>query len=324
MSTSDTEFHSVETLEGASDDTDLDQFSSDFFGEKKEEEAPAKAPAEEDDSDDAKKDDTHVEDDALAEEEDKEEEPAPKPKTRSEKRIEELNAKWRQEQREKEDLQRKLDELQSGQQNKDQKSTPVTADDGPTPNDVKEDGTEKYPLGEFDPAYIRDLTRYTIAQERAEAKAALEAEAEQGKVTEAQAALVNDWNAKLPAAQEKYTDFTEKGQELVESFEDLDPAYGSYLTETLMSMEFGTDVLYYLANNPDEARDIVNSGARQATVRLGRLEAKFAKASEPPERRVSNAPPPPPANKGLAQARMPVAGDTDSLDDFEKVFFKKR
>lgn len=326
MSMSETEFQIVETLEGATDDTDLDQFSSDFFGEKKEEAAPAKAAADEDKDDDAPKDDTHAEDDTLADEDDKDgkqDEPEPKPKSRSEKRIEELNAKYRQEQREKQELLTRLEALEKAQKNPEPKSAPVKEAGGPEPDDVKEDGTEKYPLGEFDPGYIRDLTRYTIAQEREASKAELQREAEQNKVSEAQNALVAEWNTRLPAAQEKYEDFNEKGQELIESFDGIDPAYGSYLTETLMSMEFGPDVLYHLATHPDEAAEIVNSGARLATIKLGRLESKFAGGKEVEQRRVSNAPTPPPINKGSAPARVTVADDTDDLAAFEKKFFKR-
>ena len=317
----------VESFEGVSDDTDLDQFSSDFFGEKKEEAAPAKAAADEVKEDDAKEN-THVEADALAEEAPKEEgqdEPDPKPKrNRSQERIEDLNAKYRQEQREKEDLQRQLDELKSGQQNKESKTPTPVVTDGPTPEDVTEDGTEKYPLGEFDPNYIRDLTRFTIQQERAEDRKAAEVEAQKSKVEQAQTALVTEWNTKIPLAQEKYEDFMDKAQDFVEEFDYLEPAYSDYLTDTIMGMEFGTDVLYYLANNPEEAHKIVEGGVRKATIALGRLESQFASKQEPEPRLVSNAPPPPPANKGLATARTAVAPDTDNLADFEKVFFKKR
>lgn len=328
MSMSEDNFNSVESLEGAVDDTDLDQFSSDFFGEKKEEAAPAKDAADEDKETDAlKNDDTHVEDDTLADEdaEDKDpDEPEPKTKSRSEKRIEELNTKYRQEQREKQELLTRLEALEKAQKNPELKSAPVTETDGAPKSDaVDEDGAEKYPLGDFDPAYIRDLTRFAIAQEREAAKAEAAQEAEQNKVSEAQNALVSDWNTRLPAAQEKYTDFTEKGQELIDSFEGIDPEYGSYLTETLMSMEFGPDVLYHLATHPNDAKDIVNSGARLATIKLGRLEGKFAAGKEVEPRRVSNAPTPPPINKGSAPARVTVADDTDDLTAFEKKFFKR-
>ncbi len=328
MSMSDNDFHSVETLEGVSNDTDLDQFSADFFGEKKAEEAPAKADADEDKIEDAKKDDTHVEEDALAEEKEEEEEqekPEPKPKTRSEKRIEELNAKFRQEQREKEDLKRRLEQLEAAQQTKEPKTTPAAVkEDGPSPEDVNEDGTEKYPLGEFDPRYIRDLTRFTISQERVEALKAEKAEAQKTKVEEAQTALAAEWNTKLPTAIEKYEDFIDKTQDFVDTFDDLDEGYSNYLADTIMGMEFGTDVLYYLANNPEEAKKIVESGVRKATIALGRIESRFEVSKQEPEpRRVSNAPPPPPVNKGSAAARVTVADDTDDLVAFEKKFFKR-
>lgn len=328
MSTSATEVNSVEDLDGVIDDTDLDTFSSDFFGEKTDEEANAKAQDDESKADDApeENDDTHVEDENLADEdkEDKDgDETPPKPKSRSEKRIEELNAKFRQEQREKQELLKRLEALEQAQpKNTPPKAASAPEVGGPKADDVNEDGTEKYPLGDFDPAYIRDLTRYTIAQEREASNAETQKSVEEARIQEAQQALVSDWNAKLPDAQEKYPDFMDKGQELIDDLADIDPRYGSYLTETLMSMEYGTDVLYHLATHPDEARDIVDSGARLATIKLGRLEAKFAAGKGPEPRRVSNAPPPPPANKGSAAARVTVRDDTDDLAAFEKKFFK--
>jgi hypothetical protein len=54
--------------------------------------------------------------------------------------------------------------------------------------------------------------------------------------------------------------FREKAVELEDTFRDLDPSYGKYLATTIMSLDYGPHVLDYLADNPDEARNIVASG----------------------------------------------------------------
>src|SRR3546814_11078038 len=101
----------------------------------------------------------------------------------------------------------------------------------------------------------------------------------------ARAALQSEWQAKLGPAQERYPDFKEKGEELIENFTDLDEAYGEYLSSTLMSMEYGPDVLYYLASNPEEAKKIVTSGPQKDSIALVLPEARLMYDSSA-ERRV--------------------------------------
>ena len=109
-------------------------------------------------------------------------------------------------------------------------------------DDKNEDGTDKYPLGQFDPAFAADYIKYNVDKEltaakEAEAKARAEAEAQakaQAQIDE----LTNNWNAKLEPAKERYPDFLEKGDNLVDTFAGIDQAYGEYLTTTLMSMEY--------------------------------------------------------------------------------------
>lgn len=91
----------------------------------------------------------------------------PKKPSRFQERINELTAKARE-------AERALEALKAEQEKKSElKDTPKTAEvvvdsDGPTPEDKNPDGSDKYPLGEFDPAYIRDMVRHTIDKESAE------------------------------------------------------------------------------------------------------------------------------------------------------------
>lgn len=322
----------------ASDDVNLDDFSAEFFGQNKAEPEPASSKVEEEDitDADAPAEDTHDdEDDTLAtDEEDDEpeiEEEAPKPKkNRLQERIDQLVHKEKEKDRQLQAALARLDALENKTNEPEPKANKLVVDTaaGPDPAAQNEDGTDKYPLGEFDPNYIRDLTKYTIAEERKAAAEEAKREAEQAKANAEADSLRASWEEKLTPAQERYPDFQEKGLNLVDAFSNVDAAYGEYITQTIMSMEYGPDVLYYLANNLDEADKIMKSGARQATISLGRLEAKFAYANEEKQRarpKVSKAPAPPEhLNKGSSVAVGDIPDDTDDLDLFEKKFYSAK
>lgn len=317
-----------------STDLDLDSFSDELFGRTPSTPEPASSeePSVDEDVDtDAPTDDTQPEETDTLENEDEleqEEEEAPKPKkTRFQERIDKLTGEAREAQRERDELRARLEKLEKGSPEPvpAAKKEPGTA---PSPTDKNDDGTDKYPLGDFDANYIRDLTKHTLQQERAAIEKA-ETEKRQLAERESQAtALASNWNEKLEPAKERYPDFQEKGEQLIDSFEGIPPAYGEYLTGTLMAMDYGPDVLYYLANNVDEAKKIIAMGAQKATIALGRIEAKFALAEAEKQTarlKVSNAPEPPQhQNKGSAVSRVEVPDDTDDLDAFEKKLFKKR
>jgi chemotaxis protein histidine kinase CheA len=326
------------TTEVQVDDTDnLDTFASDFFGEKKEA-APANAKSvdakqdveqEEVESEgegktDAQEAELTDEDEAKAEAE-----LAAQPKkSKVQERIDEL-VKQREEAKRNGDaqiaaLRKEFEEKLAALQPK----TPEPKSAEPTPDATNEDGSAKYPLGEFDPTYIRDLTRFTLNQERVQADIKAEAERQTQQEQTAKAALHQSWQEKVAASQTKYTDFNEKGQELLDGFNNLDPAYADYLGTVLMSMDYGPDVLYYLSNNRDEATKIVNSGAQKATLALGRIEAKFAEIEAQKlvaKPKLSKAPPPPSASaRGTGGGAKTIEADTDDLDAFTAEFFRKR
>lgn len=309
---------------------DLDDFSKEFFGddhnepeaseeknEEVEEQEESDAPNEDEDTPEESNDDS---DDTPEDEEEAEE--APKPKNRFQERINELTAKAREAERRAEEIERRLKEYEESKA-----PQPETNDSGPTPDDKNEDGTDKYPLGEFDPQYIRDLTKHTLAEEQKAVRQEQEAEKQRQKEEEVKQALSEEWQKKLAPAQERYPDFHEKGENLDAVFESVDPSYTQYLATTIMSMDFGPDVLYYLANNTDEAERIISMGPTKATIALGRLESKFAFADEEKQKarpKISKAPTPPERlNKGSAAAVVEVEDSTDDLDAFAKKFFKK-
>lgn len=308
---------------------DLDVFTKDFFGQKPLETEPASSETEQDTDD---KDESGVTEAQVTDQEDEDldaELPAeeqPKKKTFQDR----INELVKQREDEKRDGEKRLAELRKEFEDRiaalaPKQAAPKSAE--PTPNDQNEDGSDKYPLGEFDPAYIRDLTRFELNQARVQDEIKAQEQRQQQEQQAAQTALVQSWNEKVEPAKVQYPDFQEKGQQLIDGFKDLDQGYAQYLTNVLMSMDKGPDVLYYLASNPAEATSIVNSGAQKATLALGRIEAKFVqadaeKAAAKP--RISKAPPPPPVqSRGTAAGHIAVEGDTDDLDAFTAEFYKK-
>lgn len=320
---------SIENTDSVSIDTnididDLDAFDNLLHGrEVKEQVAPVENEEEEAEAVDNLEpvDDADVETETENSEPEPEEEPKEKgKKNRFQERIDQLSEKARVERERAEALEARLAALESA--GKEPVKEEVKGE--PTPDDLDADGTPKYPLGEFDPQYAKDVIKYSLdtalkAQKEEAAEAARIAEYEK-----AEKARMDAWTEKLTPAQERYPDFTDKAEDLLDAFGGLDEQYGEYLTNVLMEMEHGPDVLYYLSNNLEEADRIVKMGAVGATIALGRIESRFDKAEEEKKIRVSKAPSPPPTNKGSAIAVADVPDDTDDLDAFTAKLFKRR
>lgn len=264
----------------------------------------------------------------------KPEDEKPQKKTnRYQERIDELTAKAREAERREKEVLRRLDELaakQAGPTEDTKQPTQRKEENlGPTPDDLNEDGSDKYPLGEFDPTYIRDLTRHTIQAETAAANERSEQERVQRESTQAREELQNQWVAKVTAASTAHADFMEKTVELEDTFEGMDPGYSDYLVNTIKSLDHGPEVLYHFANNLAEAKEFVKLGPLAATLVLGEMNARFKqpnKSEEVKPPKVSNAPPPPQVQIKGTKTRTSVAADTDDLDAFSRDFFapKKR
>lgn len=338
---------SIETENTPVDDTgsvdnvesNLDDFSAEFFGQKEAhtEEANSGVNQEEDDELDAPENTQSNDEDTVESEESVEAEETPKPKKKqtAQERINEVVGKQREAERQLQAAIQEIERLKQGthkpEPTKEVDDSPAVLQQGPaepTPDDKNEDGSDKYPLGEYDPAYIKDLTKFTFQQEAEQAKIRAKEEEARAAQQAALSALEDTWSEKLVTAQERYPDFQEKGQSLISTFEGIDEKYGEYLSATVMSLDHGPDVLYYLANNPELANEIVMSGATKATISLGKLEAMFDDEGEKTTNirpKVTKAPTPPPIlNKGSAVSIPEVPEDTDDLDAFSQKFFKRK
>lgn len=246
--------------------------------------------------------------------------PKPKKVNRLQERINALTAKAHE-------AERALEAFKAEQTSKQvetaKQPNPVVQDSaGPDPDAKNPDGSDVYPLGEYDPQYIRDMVRHTIDMETAVQKSK-DAEAKaQAEINEARVEIHNTWVDKLAPVAELHEDYMEKTLELETTFDGLDPDYSDYLVQTIKSLDHGPEVLYYFANNLDEAQKFVKMGPLNATLALGEINAMF-KGNTRKEAKVSKAPPPPQVNKG-SKTRVAVNADTDDLDAFSDLLFSKK
>lgn len=329
------------------EDVSLADFEKEFFGA-----TPANPKAEQDEpkeeTEEVKEDDVdETEDNSLApdeddddveeedEDEDSEEEeieevPQPKQKrNKTQERIEKLVAEARQAERERDALRAELEKRERAEKeaNKEEEAPKNIREqlspEAPNPDAVDAEGNPLYDLGEFDPKFIRDLTRFTIEQETKAAKEREEIEAQKAQLRKAQEDLTNSWAKKIEDAEAELPDLREKLASMQGTFQNIDPAYGEYLAATIMQCDAGPQIMYYLSQNIDEAQRIVASGPVAATLALGRLEARLGKEQEKKRntKQVSKAPDPPTDRTRGKGGKFAVAPDTDDLAAFEREFF---
>lgn len=246
-----------------------------------------------------------------------------KKKPSFQERMNEVTAARRQAERERDELLARLEALEKVTRKEPEPVAPVVQEDGtPDPDDINEDGSAKYPQGEFDPKYIRDLVKFETMRERQELAAKDAQEQAQRQALDAKTALNEQWQEKIKAVETTIPDIREKGAALDEAFVDIDAAYGEYLATTIMTMDHGPEVLNYLADNIDEARRITRMGAVGATIALGELHSQF-KSKPTSKPKVTSAPEPPSSRVRGTSGRFQTADDTDDLTAFESKFYGK-
>lgn len=295
-----------------------DEIETDVVEPVSEDDEPEDVP--ETDADDAVDEALDGDDDSNAE---PEEEPKPKKGNRTQERIKKLVEERETERREKLALLARIEALETKQPESAPTPTAPVQTGGPKTDDLNADGSEKYPLGEFDPEYIRDMARHTIETEWAKKEQEAAEKTQRQQIEQARADIQNQWAERLAPAMDEHEDFLDKTMELESAFDGLDPQYSDYLVQTIKSLDHGPQVLYYFANNLEEAQKFVRMGPLNATLALGEINAMFKGTTRKAEPKVSKAPPPPQVNKGT-KTRTTVAADTDDLEDFEKLFFKRK
>ncbi len=324
------------------DTTDLDAFSAELLGTAKPEPVQADAPSDEDADDTSTGDtpdtnepveDTEADPDSN-EGDDKPEEVVEKPKKKTaQERISEVIGERNEARERASALEARIAAIEAGKAKPVEAPAPtvVTDNGAPDPDATNEDGSLKYPLGEYDSAFLRDNARYILKSEK-EAFDREQAEtAQQEAEIAARTELQKSWEAKVQSAEatDDMADIREVGMQLVENFADLEPAYGDYLANTIMDLENGPEVFYYLANNVTEARKIANLGPVKATIALGGLDARIGVSKAPQENgtqktRMTQAPEPPKTVNRGTNGKFDTPDDTDDLAAFEAKLYRKK
>jgi hypothetical protein len=269
--------------------------------------------------------------------EEPEEKPQPKKVNRVQKRIDQLLERERLANERAAALEARLAAVEAAKtETKPAQQEPSLRDQLPAgaPDfDAKDEkGNSLYPLGQFDPKYIEDITKFTFqreleaAQQKAYNEQVRQAEeVHQRQLQAERVALQETWQQKLEKAETEVPEIREELEDFVDNFNGLDPQYGEYLATTLMSLENGPAVMHYLSQNIGEAQELVAAGPYAATIAMAKLDERFSKKPEakPSNKRQSQAPNPPSAQTRGQRVNREVPADTDNLSAFEREFYKR-
>ncbi len=271
------------------------------------------------------------EEDGLATDEDEDEdEPEEKPKGKRrqslQERINEVVAKQRTTERERDAAIRELAEIRAAAKPEEKVEPSLREqlpDGAPNPDAKDADGNPIYELGEFDPKFIRDLTKYTITEETKAAKAVEAREAEAKAIQEVQEQIKAVWTDNLDKYESENPDVRQNIENLVEVFDGIETNYGEYLATTIMSSPAGPAIMDYFSQNIGEAQQIVAAGPAAATLAIGALQARLTPSKEEKRnKKVSEANEPPKNHNRGSAGKFAVRPDTDDQDAFEREFFK--
>lgn len=151
------------------------------------------------------------------------------------------------------------------------------------PSQAPQDGPPDRSSFETYDEYVAALTQYNVGQSLRQ----VYAEAQRLKQQEAAAEQEARWQAKQAEAAKKYEDFEEK----VLTNEELDIT--EVMASAIRESDLGTEVAYFLANNPDLATKIASLPPTSQVREIGKIEARIegSPASAPKAKR-SSAPAP--------------------------------
>jgi hypothetical protein len=188
-------------------------------------------------------------------------------------------------------LQAELDAIKSGK-------TPLTGAQSDDKSDPASPDPSQFDYGELDPKYIAALARHETAKALKAAKADDEKERQTQAADAKRQELGEKQDALVKAGVKLHDDFDEV---VMQGARDGKWDLSTHLGELLLDSEFGAEIAYELAKDPDEAARVAKLSATDQAKFLGRQEAKFeaAKSSQgkqPPK--TPQAPPPPKTPRG--------------------------
>lgn len=151
----------------------------------------------------------------------------------------------------------------------------------------------KYPYGELDRNYTKDLAKFEVRQELKAAAAVTAKAQETAKNAEYTAQAKTKFDALVVKGAEKYDDFNEV---VVEGAQAGDWQLSPTMAQLCIESDVGQDIAYHLASNPKEAREVFGKSPLAQAAYFGRLEAKFSSTSSDatakPAVKTTAAPPP--------------------------------
>lgn len=229
----------------------------------------------------------------------------PKPKQSAQERIGELIRRRREADKRAAAAERRAEEAERRLSGHGQGDKPASGQETGPPD------PSKYPFGDTDPGFIRDLARH-------EAKEAYAAEARQSAARAHAQQVEKTWNERQDAFAADKPDYYDKV-----GAEDLPITRA--MTDAIVTSEEGAAVAYHLASNPDEAHRIAALSPLAQIREIGRIEGRIAaekqsaqSAGEQPKK-ISDAPTPAPQGRGQG-GRFKVAADTDDFAAFEREY----
>lgn len=189
----------------------------------------------------------------------------------------------------------------------------------PDPNDAA-----KYPLGVLDDGYINDITEYN-AELKVQAILEARAESERAQADNARA------EQHLAGLREKAEILTDAGSDLYDDYEEKVLEAGLRgdweLTETTFTAAteatHGAQILYELAGDKKEAKRVSQLSPYQQMKFVQERDAEIAKTAQPRRKPRADAPPPSSNAPAGRAASRGIRADTDNLNDFRKLWYKK-
>lgn len=143
----------------------------------------------------------------------------------------------------------------------------VAADAEPDPGD-----TTKYPEGQFDKAFIRDMSLWAARQETGKfAKTSQEAQTAQAREAH-EAQVITQWQQTLPEARKRYADFDARMASIPNTPENRP------IVQVMMGSPVGNDVAYVLATQPDVMKMYAQATPQQKWRLLYHVEAQVIQA----------------------------------------------
>jgi hypothetical protein len=128
---------------------------------------------------------------------------------------------------------------------------------------------------------------------------------------------------RLQSFSKREQEFASKHKDYLDLTRDRSLPISQTMADLVQETESGPEILYYLANNRDEAMRIAQMDERSAARAIGRIESKLEKAPAPAPapKPVSKAPPPPPQIEAVEPA---VSKDPSEMTDAEFAKWRKR